>query len=239
MRKPARLQQVKLQQVKHKWLAHAIEGAASSCRAPCGEAEKGRRRAHSIVKRAGGELRIVGGAWRGRRLRFAAAPGLRPTPDRLRETLFNWLGDWIVGRWVLDLYAGSGALGIEALSRGAAAAVFVERSASAAAALRANLERLGAESARVECTDALEFLHSAPGRFDLVLVDPPWASELAGESLALLTARQLLAADHRVYLEQPAASIAGVFDRAGDWEVVKTARAGEACGRLLRLRGDL
>ncbi len=188
------------------------------------------------MKRRAGELRIVGGAWRGRRLHFTAAPGLRPTPDRLRETLFNWLGDWIVGRRVLDLYAGSGALGIEALSRGAGGAVFIERSAPTAAALRANLGRLGAGAVRVECADAREFLHSASDRFDLVFVDPPWASGLAGDSLSLLAMHSLLAPDHRVYLEQ-AVDVADNF--FPQWEEIKRTRVGGAYGRLLRLGEDL
>lgn len=194
-----------------------------------------------------GELRIVGGEWRSRRLRFPAEPGLRPTPDRLRETLFDWLGDWIVGRRVLDLYAGSGALGLEALSRGAREAVFVERSAPIAAGLRKNLARLdvmpssrqdtGAPAVLVECADALEFLRATPGRFDLVFVDPPWTANFAAPSLGLLAANPLLAADHRVYLEQPAAGCAGrQKPGAGPpvgWKTLKTARSGDAEGLLL------
>ncbi|MGH8274665.1 MAG: 16S rRNA (guanine(966)-N(2))-methyltransferase RsmD [Gammaproteobacteria bacterium] len=211
------------------------------------------RRGGAVLRRAVGQLRIVGGHWRSRRLRFPAAPGLRPTPDRLRETLFDWLGEWIVGRRVLDLYAGSGALGIEALSRGAAEAVFIERSASVAAALRKNLARLdvapssrqdaGAPTARIECTDALGFLRDAPGFFDLVFLDPPYASDLAFASFALLAANPLLTPDHRVYLEQPTLARIGrdkprsgavVNDLPAGWELLKSARAGGARGALLR-----
>ncbi len=181
----------------------------------------------------GGEVRIVGGLWRSRRIHFPAEPGLRPTPDRLRETLFNWLGEWVVGRRVLDLYAGSGALGIEALSRGAAEAVFVERNALAAQALVANLERLGASAARVEREDARTWLARGHGAFDLVFLDPPYAQAAGAELLAILSAGAFLAPDHRVYLEQ---SVTGVVQRLPDgWELLRASRAGGAYGRLCRL----
>jgi len=124
-------------------------------------------------------VRIIGGAWRSRVLRFPAVTDIRPTPDRVRETLFNWLGQDLTGRRCLDLFAGSGALGFEALSRGAAEVVMVERSRTVLGALRENGARLGAGAPRLRFVlgDALHFLDS-PGEasFDVVFVDPPYGS---------------------------------------------------------------
>ncbi|MDN5865438.1 MAG: 16S rRNA (guanine(966)-N(2))-methyltransferase RsmD [Gammaproteobacteria bacterium] len=182
------------------------------------------------MHRQAGELRIIGGEWRSRRLRFPCEPGLRPTPDRLRETLFNWLGDWIQGRRVLDLFAGSGALGLEALSRGAAQAVFVECSSHVVAVLRSNLARLDARAARIEEADALAFLGRARERFDIVFLDPPWASDLAGEALDGLAGGALLSGEHRVYLERPVTAGAGL---PAGWERLKSARTGGVQADLL------
>ena len=142
-------------------------------------------------------MRVVAGAYRSRRLRAPASA--RPTADRVREALFSILGD-VSGARVLDLFAGSGALGIEALSRGAAAATFVERDVGAAELIRRNLESLGASGAVVR-RDALAFLRSEPGTYDLVLVDPPYdsASRLAGPLSELLP--PVLAEDARIVTE--------------------------------------
>lgn len=193
-----------------------------------------RDRRKGAGKQTAGELRVIGGTWRGRRIRFPAEPALRPTPDRLRETLFNWLGEWIVGRRVLDLYAGSGALGIEALSRGAREAVFVEHKATALESLRANLDRLAAATARVERADVRVWLTRERSAFDLVFLDPPYAMRDGAELLTLLAERGVLAPDHRVYLEQSAAA---AWEPSGNWELLRASRAGGACGRLLRLDG--
>ena len=120
-------------------------------------------------------MRVVAGEFRGRRLQAPRGRSTRPTADRVREALFSMLGD-VSGARVLDLYAGSGALGIEALSRGAASAVFVERDAAAVAAIRRNLEAVGAGAADVRRQDVLRFLAAATGRFDLVFADPPYDS---------------------------------------------------------------
>ena len=114
------------------------------------------------MKRSFGELRLIGGALRGRRWRIPDVAGLRPTPDRVRETLFNWLAPHIAGRRVLDLFAGSGALGFEALSRGAASATLVEQDRVALAALRDTAARFGLSQARIEGGDALAFLGTQP-----------------------------------------------------------------------------
>jgi 16S rRNA (guanine966-N2)-methyltransferase len=150
-----------------------------------------------------GVVRIIGGRWRGSRLPVTDAAGLRPTPDRVRETLFNWLQPMLAGARVLDLFAGSGALGLEAVSRGAREALLVERDPGVAEALRATVARLHGDAlATVLRADALEFLR-APlhGRFDLVFVDPPFASDARDAALALLP--PWLADDAWLYLEAP------------------------------------
>ncbi|HEU0307596.1 MAG TPA: 16S rRNA (guanine(966)-N(2))-methyltransferase RsmD [Lysobacter sp.] len=152
---------------------------------------------------ASGKIRIIGGRWRGTRLDVADAPGLRPSSDRVRETLFNWLQPVLPGARVLDLFAGSGALGFEALSRGAAAAVLVERDARLAAGLRATAARLqGGEAASVVQADALAWLHGQPdGGFDLAFVDPPFDANFWGGVLPVLTPK--LSARGWLYVESP------------------------------------
>lgn len=164
--------------------------------------QKGTARAAS---RGRNELRIIGGRWRGRKLRFPAAEGLRPTPDRVRETLFNWLAPVIHGGRCLDLFAGSGALGLEALSRGAAAAVFVERAPAVARHLRETAALLGAEGAEVVQADADEFLAGPAQPFDAVFLDPPFGEDRVPAALDRLVAGGWLRSGARVYVEQPAA----------------------------------
>ena len=151
-----------------------------------------------------GSVRIIGGRWRGTRLPVPDMPGLRPTSDRARETLFNWLQPALPGARVLDLFAGSGALGLEALSRGAREALLVERDPQLAESLRASVERLhaGGEATPVRA-DALALLR-APlhGRFDIVFVDPPFDNDLWDAVLAALP--PWLAEDAWLYLESPA-----------------------------------
>ena len=151
-------------------------------------------------------MRIIGGADRGRRLRAPRGQGTRPTADRMRVALFDILGPAVVGTRVLDLFAGTGAVGIEALSRGAARAVFVERGREALRALRANLAvlGLGREQARVVAGDAvavLPVLEASEGRFDLVFLDPPYAGDLAARVLAALVRSPLLDAGTRVVVQ--------------------------------------
>jgi 16S rRNA (guanine966-N2)-methyltransferase len=158
--------------------------------------------------KAAGSLRIIAGTLRGSRLAVADRVGLRPTPERVRETLFNWLVPLIDGTRCLDLFAGTGALGIEALSRGAAEVVFVERDAQLAANLRANLLRLR-QAARVECADAPAWLErsdasGADGAFDLVFLDPPFAADQWTAVAQRLQARGLLKPGALVYVECPA-----------------------------------
>jgi len=152
-----------------------------------------------------GNIRIIGGRWRGTRLAVADAPGLRPTSDRVRETLFNWLEPMLPGARVLDLFAGSGALGLEAISRGAGEAFLVERDPALMQSLRQACERLQAEAVQVILADALQWLRlPVHGRFDLVFLDPPFDSGLWREALALLP--PWLADDAWLYLESPAAA---------------------------------
>lgn len=153
-----------------------------------------------------GQVRIVGGRWRGTRLPVADAPGLRPTPDRVRETLFNWLQPALPGARVLDLFAGSGALGLEALSRGAREAWLVEYDPGQAESLRETVTRLHAgDEAHVVRADALAWLRAPlQGQFDIVFMDPPFAAGLWSQALALLP--PWLATDAWLYLETPVPS---------------------------------
>lgn len=150
-----------------------------------------------------GTVRIIGGDWRGTKLPVADLDGLRPTADRVRETLFNWLQPMLPGARVLDLFAGTGALGLEAVSRGAREAVLVERDPALAAALRTIAAKLpDGERVRVAHEDALAWLRRGPGPFDLAFVDPPFAADLWVPVLAALAPH--LAADAWLYVESPA-----------------------------------
>jgi len=149
-----------------------------------------------------GSVRITGGRWRGRRLSVAEAEGLRPTTDRIRETLFNWLRPRLAGSRVADLFAGTGILGIEALSRGAATALFVERDRRLARAIERGLAGLGAGGCRVLAADAYRLLAGGDaGPFDIVFLDPPYGHGRLGELCTLLAGRGWLADDALVYLE--------------------------------------
>lgn len=147
------------------------------------------------------QLRIIGGRWRGRKVSFSAAPGLRPTGDRIRETLFNWLQPVIEGARCLDLFAGSGALGLEALSRGAGEVVFVETSSTAVKSLRSHLAEFGAEAGTVLQMDGLAFLASDPKPFDVVFLDPPYHQDLLGPVCTRLQECGWLGPGARVYME--------------------------------------
>lgn len=152
------------------------------------------------MNRAKGQLRIIGGEWRSRRIDFDGDAGVRPTPDRVRQTLFDWLAPLIDGARVLDLFAGSGALGLEALSRGAARVDFVEAGGRQADAIDAALTRLDARGrASVVRSDALEFLRRCGLRYDVVFLDPPYDAGLLEPALALLP--RVLSPVNRVYLE--------------------------------------
>ncbi|RZA17255.1 MAG: 16S rRNA (guanine(966)-N(2))-methyltransferase RsmD [Lysobacteraceae bacterium] len=154
---------------------------------------------------APGSVRIIGGRWRGTRLQVPQRPGLRPTSDRVRETLFNWLAPVLAGAKVLDLFAGSGALGLEAVSRGAASARLVEADPQLALALEATTARLEAGTqVRVHRGDALAWLRNGEeDGFDIAFVDPPFDADLWPAVLALLPDR--LAREAWLYIETPVA----------------------------------
>lgn len=181
----------------------------------------------------GGRLRIIGGEYRRRLLPVLDSPGLRPTPDRVRETLFNWLASATPGARVLDLFAGTGALGLEALSRGAASATFVERDPRVAEALGANLEVLGATlRGRVQVADALGFLASPPPAdpFTLAFLDPPFRQGLA-EPCCLALEQGWLTDEAYVYLETETELAVAV---PANWQLHREVRAGDSTGRLYR-----
>jgi 16S rRNA (guanine966-N2)-methyltransferase len=183
-------------------------------------------------------VRIIGGAWRGRRIAFPDLPGLRPTPDRVRETVFNWLQHFVAGSRCLDLFAGSGALGLEALSRGAREVVFVERAPAAARQLQAQILHLRADaSARMLEMDAGSFLRSVPQAFDLVFLDPPFGAGALLEYVALLDAGNWVAGGSLVYLENEKS--AGVPSLPPHWDLLKSKFAGEVGYHLARVNRQL
>jgi 16S rRNA (guanine966-N2)-methyltransferase len=150
-------------------------------------------------------IRIIGGKWRGRKLPVVDAGGLRPTPDRIRETLFNWLAADCRGARVLDCFAGSGALGLEALSRGAAGLVMLEQSPAALDSLRAVAAELGRPAIEIRGGDAIASIDGLRGRFDLVFIDPPYAEgALRDRAFDALEAAGRLRPGARIYFEWPA-----------------------------------
>jgi len=178
------------------------------------------------------EVRIIGGRWKRSKLPVADRPGLRPTPDRVRETLFNWLGPDLDGWRCLDAFAGSGALGFEAASRGAAEVVLLERDPALVALLSASKARLGAEALRIERGDALQWMaRAAPGAFELVLLDPPFDSSLALPALA--AAARIVVPGGFVYVEAPKAVAAEPAAAAG-LEPWRASRAGQVHFHLFR-----
>lgn len=175
-------------------------------------------------------VRIIGGRWRGVPLRFPPVDAVRPSPDRVRETLFNWLQPHIAGACCLDLFAGSGALGVEALSRGAAQVTFVDQEPRLTQYLRDTLRRLGAAHAVVFTESAQTFLRRAPQPFDVVFLDPPFASGLLPEICDAL-ARGWLAREAWIYIEQAAQTPLPMLP-AG-WRVHRAKRAGQVGYYLL------
>lgn len=176
------------------------------------------------MRRSPNQLRIVGGRWRGRRLTFPDLPGLRPTPDRVRETVFNWLQAYVDGARCLDLFAGSGAMGLEALSRGAAGVTLVDQASPAVAQLRQNLGLLGAQGAELVQADALGFLSGPPQAFDIVFLDPPFRQDLLAPCLQRLD-QGWLAPGARIYMECEAE--AGEPPLPAGWQLLKHKRAGQ------------
>ena len=178
------------------------------------------------------QVRIIGGLWKRTRLDVPDRPGLRPTPDRVRETLFNWLGHDLSGWRVVDAFAGSGALGLEAASRGAADVLLVEAEGALVDQLRAVVKRLAAENVRVQRGNALTVLAGLPAdSIDLVFLDPPFDADLFDKALA--AARPAVRVEGFVYLEAPASWDGDALARHG-LELVRHLKAGMVHGHLLR-----
>ncbi|WP_321840849.1 16S rRNA (guanine(966)-N(2))-methyltransferase RsmD [Paraburkholderia bannensis] len=183
-------------------------------------------------------IRIIGGDWKRTPLPVLNLDGLRPTPDRVRETLFNWLGQRLDGLRCLDLFAGSGALGFEAASRGAARVVMVERSGRAVAQLRANQQRLGARTIEIAEADALRLAANlAPGSFDVVFLDPPFGDgALLARSIEL--AAPLVAADGWLYVESGEPVDPATQPALAGWTVVREGKAGAVRYHLLQRENE-
>ena len=194
--------------------------------------KRSQQRVSSHVQRARNELRIIGGAWRGRRVKFPDIAAIRPTPDRVRETLFNWLQHDIAGSRCLDLFAGSGALGLEALSRGAGHVVFVDRERDVIEQLSSTLNLLRASGGLLEQRDALRFLEGSPQPFDIVFLDPPFDRDLLPGVCNALENRGWLTPNALIYLESPAHGSAPALPAT--WTLLKSGRAGEVGYHLAR-----
>ncbi len=182
-------------------------------------------------RQANNHVRIIAGTWRGRKLAFSPVAGLRPTPDRVRETLFNWLEPVIRGRHCLDLFAGSGALGIEAASRGAAEVVLVEKQPRVVEGLREQLALLQATRVEVVQADAGHYLSGPPRAFDIVFLDPPFREGRLGECMHSLETRGWLAAEAWVYLEVEHGLIPGLPE---NWVLHRSKQAGQVDYHLVR-----
>ena len=188
-------------------------------------------------KGSSNRIRIIGGEWRSRQLSFMEVPGLRPTPDRVRETLFNWLQGKIAGARCLDLFSGSGAIGFEALSRYAGEVVMVEKHARVSQQLQENLELLEAGNksrAEVVNKDAIGYLEQIAQSFDLIFLDPPYRKGLLPKALDIIVTSQLLNANGLIYLEHEA-------EESFDWSnwnlaVLRQSKAGQVNGLLLEIK---
>lgn len=174
-------------------------------------------------------MRIIAGRWRGRRIEVLDRPGLRPSPDRVRETLFNWLAPVIDGARCLDCFAGTGALAFEALSRGAEHAVLVEQDPACARQLQAQAQRFAATGAEVHCASAQQWLQHDHNRYDIIFLDPPFASELATETCTLVANGRNLAPAGLLYVE----TVPGWLPPVACFEVKKQGRAGQVQFMLL------
>jgi 16S rRNA (guanine966-N2)-methyltransferase len=179
------------------------------------------------------QVRIIGGQWRGRKLNFTPAEGLRPTGDRVRETLFNWLAASVHGARCADLFAGSGALGLEALSRGAEQCDFVDNSNSTLSQIRNHLKALDTlGKSRCHLASAQKFLQEATGSYDIVFIDPPFSQQLVEPVCEVMAQRQLLVNDALIYIEMGAAELAPKVP--SNWELHREKVSGEVAYRLFR-----
>ncbi len=213
------------------------QAAAAAPAAPAGKKATAKDKPAAAAPKGAGEIRIIGGAWKRTRLPVAQRPGLRPTPDRVRETLFNWLGQDLSGWRCLDAFAGTGALGFEAASRGAASVQLVESDAALVAQLHTLQQRLQATAMRVQRGDGVAALkQAAPASLDLVLLDPPFDSDFF--TPALQAAAQAVSAQGFVYLEAPRA---WNDEELAAWglAVYRHLKAGAVHAHLLRRVGSL
>ncbi|WP_245601075.1 16S rRNA (guanine(966)-N(2))-methyltransferase RsmD [Marinobacterium jannaschii] len=185
-------------------------------------------------------LRIIGGEWRSRKVPFAAIVGLRPTPDRVRETLFNWLQFDIAGARCLDLFSGSGALGLEALSRGAASVTFIDQAPEVVRQLKENLSTLKCSDAQVIQASVINWLEQQPDdltdQFDIVFMDPPFRKGLVNPCCALLEQKQLLSENALIYVENERE--AGAAQAASHWLPHRQKQAGQVNYQLYRRQPD-
>lgn len=195
---------------------------------------------HGIM-RGRNQLRIIGGEWRGRKLGFPNQPGLRPTPDRVRETLFNWLMPVIAGSRCLDLFAGSGALGLEAASRGAAHVTLVEQAAAVAKQLQANIELLRAgDRVSVRQMDAMQFLRQLPDEpYDILFLDPPFGRDWLSRCLPALARPGWLTDGACIYIEAEQQLVPDRLQASlpNDWQLLRSKQSGEVGYHLARAVG--
>jgi 16S rRNA (guanine966-N2)-methyltransferase len=176
-----------------------------------------------------GKLRIIAGKWRSRILAFPDQESLRPTPDRVRETLFNWLQNDIPRSRCLDCFAGSGALGFEAASRGASEVIMLERNRDAASSLTGNINLLQADNIQLVIADSIEWLRQNRGMFDIVFLDPPYKSGLLSQCCKLLEDGQSLAENAKIYIEH---ALDDDISVPVNWECLKQKSAGQVAYKL-------
>ncbi|MCP4995565.1 MAG: 16S rRNA (guanine(966)-N(2))-methyltransferase RsmD [Gammaproteobacteria bacterium] len=191
-----------------------------------------RSRAVKPNRKSAGQVRIIGGTHRGRKLPVPDIPGLRPTGDRVRETLFNWLQATLPGARCLDLFAGSGALGLEAASRGAETVLMLDRSDVVVRQLRENVALLGVEQVTVEKGDALSWLAQSGSPNDIVFLDPPFADDLLAECVSLLQNNGWLSANAVIYIERAVKQSEPPLPE--EWHLLKSNRTGEVVYTLYR-----
>lgn len=186
-----------------------------------------------MAKQSGNRLRIIGGQWRSRLLPFPDVEGLRPTTDRVRETLFNWLQPYLPGAKVLDVFAGSGALGLEALSREAAKVDFIEFNQKAAKQLQDNFNTLQANNAQLHKGDALQILTTLNTTYDVIFLDPPFGKGFLPKCIALIEQNNLVSLHSWVYIESEEALTD--LDIPRHWRLHREKKAGQVMLRLFEV----
>jgi 16S rRNA (guanine966-N2)-methyltransferase len=197
----------------------------------------GKHAQHASMKPKSNQVRIIAGRWRGRKVSFPSEQGLRPTSDRIRETLFNWLAPSLPGASCLDLFAGSGALGFEAASRGAARVVMVERHPNVAQTLRENRQRLGASCVDIIQGDAEAILSGTTEQYDVVFVDPPFENNaLLEKTIRLLATSRCLKPAGQIYVEMPRNTRLATIPK--HWVAVRRKTAGQVAYELYRNNAD-